>query len=250
MYCHVPSGVEAEVGGGYTAMVGGNLEHGRIRRFEMAVLDPEEVDARLVRRSTVQDLAWVAAWDGQNLSARRACLARVRSLGLEMHVVRVRFNLDRTHVEVMFTAEGRVDFRELVRELARDVRARVLMKQVGVRDAAATTGGIGSCGRPLCCSVWKTRFEAINIRHVKVQNLSMNPSAITGMCGRLKCCLRFELDGDGQPVNGCKGNGCAKEKGLNCAGGNCAAHVSSPVPAGADVPSVTNGSEARDDHEA
>jgi cell fate regulator YaaT (PSP1 superfamily) len=92
-----------------------------------------------------------------------------------------------------FTAEGRVDFRELVKELAAEFRARIEMRQIGVRDEAKMLGGYGSCGRPLCCAVWLSSFEPVSIKMAKVQDLTLNPAKLSGLCGRLKCCLRYEL---------------------------------------------------------
>lgn len=218
LICHVPEGFNAEEGSTCVADVGGILEHGRVRRFQQAKLEPDEVNARLLRRSTEQDVSRAKLAESSNLVAKAACLSKARKFYHDMHFVRVRYSFDRSTVEVMFTADGRIDFREMVRELARELRARVQMRQVGVRDGAAVTGGLGSCGRALCCSTWLTKFDAVNIKHAKVQNMSMNPAAITGMCGRLKCCLRFELDADGQPMNLCKGGGCSTG---GCKSGEC-----------------------------
>jgi cell fate regulator YaaT (PSP1 superfamily) len=101
----------------------------------------------------------------------------------------------------------RVDFRELVRELAARFRTRIEMRQIGVRDEARMLGGYGSCGRPLCCTTWLTSFEPISIRMAKQQDLALNPSKLSGLCGRLKCCLRYELPNAKGVVNG----GCGDE---------------------------------------
>lgn len=233
LLCHVPDGFDAVEGTACVADVGGILEHGRVRRLQKALIQADELNARLLRRSTEKDLARAQASDAGNQVAKTACLSKARKFSHDMHFVRVRYSFDRSMVEVMFTSDGRIDFREMVRELARELHARIQMKQVGVRDGAAVTGGIGSCGRALCCSTWLMKFEAVNIRHAKVQNMSMNPAAITGMCGRLKCCLRFELDADGRPVNACKGGGC-KTGGCGKDGGSCGSGnggCSKPEPA-------------------
>jgi cell fate regulator YaaT (PSP1 superfamily) len=117
-----------------------------------------------------------------------------------------------------------VDFRELVRDLAAHFRTRIEMRQIGVRDEAKMLGGYGPCGRPLCCTTWLPTFEPITIKMAKQQNLSLNPSKLSGMCGRLKCCLRYELPNG----KGVKHGGCAEEGSCNnptgcgtCSGGGC-----------------------------
>lgn len=125
-------------------------------------------------------------------TAKRYCQERAKNLGLEIKVSRVDFSFDGRHATFYFTAEGRVDFRQLVRDLASRFSVRVKMVQVGARDEAALLGGIGACGRTLCCSTWLTSFQPISISMAKRQNLSLNPSKISGQCGRLLCCLAYE----------------------------------------------------------
>jgi len=110
-----------------------------------------------------------------------------------MKLTRVEQMYDGSRLVFYFTAEGRVDFRELVRELAAEYRSRIEMRQIGVRDEARMLGGYGSCGRPLCCTAWLQAFEPVSIKMAKQQDLSLNPSKLSGLCGRLKCCLRYEL---------------------------------------------------------
>ncbi len=117
---------------------------------------------------------------------------RVRALGLDMKVSRVDFSLTGKKATFYFTAEQRVDFRQLVRDLSTRFSARVKMVQVGARDEAGLVGGIGICGRTLCCSTWLKDFRPISIQMAKRQNLSLNPSKISGQCGRLLCCLAYE----------------------------------------------------------
>jgi cell fate regulator YaaT (PSP1 superfamily) len=130
----------------------------------------------------------------QEWAAKRYCQERARELGLEMKVSRVDFTFGAKRATFYFTAEGRVDFRQLVRDLARRFSARVKMVQVGARDEAGLLGGIGVCGRTLCCSTWLTDFQPISIQMAKRQGLSLNPSKISGQCGRLLCCLAYEDD--------------------------------------------------------
>src|SRR5438034_363401 len=120
-----------------------------------------------------------------------------------------------------FTADGRVDFRELVRELAAEFRTRIEMRQIGVRDEAKMYGGYGTCGRPLCCTTFLQTFEPISIKMAKQQDLSLNPSKLSGLCGRLKCCLRYELPN----AKGLTHGGCGSEGGCDnpsgCGAGGC-----------------------------
>ena len=110
-----------------------------------------------------------------------------------MKLTRVEQAFDGSRLVFYFTADGRVDFRELVRELASEFRTRIEMRQIGVRDEAKMLGGYGTCGRPLCCTTFLTSFEPVSIKMAKQQDLSLNPSKLSGLCGRLKCCLRYEL---------------------------------------------------------
>ena len=122
---------------------------------------------------------------------------------------------------VRATADGRVDFRELVRELATEFRTRIEMRQIGVRDEAKMIGGYGTCGRPLCCTTFLTSFEPVSIKMAKQQDLSLNPSKLSGLCGRLKCCLRYELPN----AKGVAHGGCGSEGGCDnpsgCGTGGC-----------------------------
>ncbi|MBW8712463.1 MAG: hypothetical protein JF632_00085, partial [Acidobacteria bacterium] len=129
--------------------------------------------------------------------------------GLAMKLARVEQFFDGSRLIFYYTAEGRVDFRELVRDLAAHFRVRIEMRQIGVRDEARMIGGYGSCGRPLCCTTFLQTFEPISIKMAKQQNLSLNPSKLSGMCGRLKCCLRYEIPNG----KGVKHGGCADEGG-------------------------------------
>src|SRR5207244_1131909 len=128
-----------------------------------------------------------------------------------MKLTRVEQLFDGSRMIFYFTAEGRVDFRELVRELASEFHTRIEMRQIGARDEAKMLGGYGSCGRPLCCTTWLNSFEPVSIKMAKQQDLSLNPSRLSGLCGRLKCCLRYELPN----AKGVRGGGCGDEGGCN-----------------------------------
>ncbi|MFD1954680.1 stage 0 sporulation family protein [Paenibacillus thailandensis] len=122
------------------------------------------------------------------------CLDKIKDHQLQMKLVDVEFTFDRNKIIFYFTAEGRVDFRELVKDLASVFRTRIELRQIGVRDEAKMLGGIGPCGRVLCCSSWLGDFEPVSIKMAKDQSLSLNPTKISGLCGRLMCCLKFEHD--------------------------------------------------------
>ncbi len=122
------------------------------------------------------------------------CEEKIRERGLPMKLVDVGYTLDRAKVIFYFSAEGRVDFRALVRDLAKRLRTRIEMRQIGIRDEAKKLGGIGPCGREICCSKFIREFEPVSIRMAKDQYLILNPSKISGLCGRLMCCLCFEYD--------------------------------------------------------
>ncbi|SKC83744.1 PSP1 domain-containing protein [Maledivibacter halophilus] len=124
--------------------------------------------------------------------AFKICLEKIEEHGLEMKLIDVEYTFDNNKVIFYFTADGRVDFRELVKDLASIFRTRIELRQIGVRDEAKMIGGIGPCGVSLCCSTWLGEFEPVSIKMAKEQNLSLNPTKISGICGRLMCCLRYE----------------------------------------------------------
>ncbi len=122
------------------------------------------------------------------------CQERIAKHGLGMKLVDVEYTFDNSKILFYFTADGRVDFRELVKDLASTFRMRIELRQIGVRDEAKMLGSIGICGRPLCCHQWLPDFEPVSIKMAKTQNLSLNPGKISGTCGRLMCCLKYEND--------------------------------------------------------
>ena len=143
----------------------------------------DDKDAMIVRENKM------AAFD-----AHAVCVEKIREHKLDMKLVDVEYTFDRNKVIFYFTAEGRVDFRELVKDLAAVFRTRIELRQIGVRDEAKLLGGIGPCGRVLCCSSFLGEFEPVSIKMAKDQNLSLNPTKISGVCGRLMCCLKYEND--------------------------------------------------------
>ena len=126
--------------------------------------------------------------------AYKICLEKIRSHGLEMKLVEVEYTFDGSKILFYFTADGRVDFRELVKDLATVFKTRIELRQIGVRDEAKTLGSVGVCGRSLCCSQFLGEFAPVSIKMAKEQGLSLNPTKISGACGRLMCCLKYEQD--------------------------------------------------------
>lgn len=122
------------------------------------------------------------------------CYQKIMEMSLAMHLVSVERRFDGSKVMVYFTADGRVDFRDLVKDLVREFRTRIEMKQIGVRQQAKIVGGLGPCGRPLCCAAFLDNFAPVTIKMAKCQNISLNPSKISGMCSRLMCCLNYEYE--------------------------------------------------------
>ena len=156
----------------------------------------------MLRVATDEDVAIRRRQRQREREAFRVALLKIRERGLAMKLTRVEQLYDGSRLVFYFTAEGRVDFRELVRELAAEFRSRIEMRQIGVRDEARMLGGYGSCGRPLCCATWLQSFEPVSIKMAKQQDLSLNPSKLSGLCGRLKCCLRYELPEGRLPKRG------------------------------------------------
>jgi cell fate regulator YaaT (PSP1 superfamily) len=182
---------------------------------------PADSPQRVVRRATADDVIVKLKRQQREQEAHRLALLKIRERGLEMKLTRVELLFDGSRMIFYFTAEGRVDFRELVRELATEFHTRIEMRQIGARDEAKMLGGYGSCGRPLCCTTFLNTFEPVSIKMAKQQDLSLNPSRLSGLCGRLKCCLRYELPN----AKGVRGGGCGDEGGCSnptgCGSGGC-----------------------------
>jgi len=169
---------------------------GKVAKSPMAVFKPcQKSGARqILRPANDDDLEAFERQRKTEYLAKSFCRERSRELGLEMKISRVDFPLYKGESTFFFTAAGRVDFRQLVKDLSQRFSTRVRMIQVGPRDEAGLLGGIGICGQTLCCSTWMTEFRPISIQMAKRQNLSLNPSKISGQCGRLLCCLAYEDD--------------------------------------------------------
>ena len=147
---------------------------------------------KVIRRATEEDAQKVRENKAKEKEAFDICGEKIEEHKLPMKLVDVEYTFDNSKVIFYFTADGRVDFRELVKDLASIFRTRIELRQIGVRDEAKMIGGLGPCGRPLCCKSFLGEFEPVSIKMAKEQNLSLNPTKISGICGRLMCCLKYE----------------------------------------------------------
>ncbi len=148
----------------------------------------------ILRIATEQDAAHAADNEAFEKEAHQVCLRKIEEHKLDMKLVGVEQTFDNTKLLFYFTANGRVDFRSLVKDLASVFRTRIELRQIGVRDEAKMLGGLGPCGRPICCGSFLGDFQPVSIKMAKEQNLSLNPTKISGVCGRLMCCLKYEQD--------------------------------------------------------
>ena len=172
------------------------MELGKAEYADKAV-PPECVVAplkRIIRVASPEDVSQDAANQAREKEAFGVCLEKIAKHGLDMKLIDVEMTFDATKIIFYFSADGRVDFRELVKDLASVFRMRIELRQIGVRDEAKMLKGVSICGRPLCCSTFLGDFQPVSIRMAKEQGLSLNPTKISGICGRLMCCLKYEED--------------------------------------------------------
>ena len=176
------------------AETGRGIEIGQVTSPPRSIPTPEAAHPLkpVLRIATVEDVQRADRSREQEGRAHDFCLQRIRARNLPMKLVDAYYALDGSKVTFYFTAEGRVDFRELVKDLNAHLRTRVQLLQIGARDAARLIGGIGPCGQELCCSRWLTTFEPVSMKMAKDQSLFLNPSKFSGVCGKLMCCLRYE----------------------------------------------------------
>lgn len=186
--------VVVETGNGFD--VGAVCLSGELVRLQMRKKGAEEKDVihNVVRKANERDLERLE--EARSLEMKTMVRARViaRTLDLDMKIGDVEYQGDRRKATFYYTADGRVDFRELIRHYAKEFRVKIEMRQIGARQESARIGGIGSCGRELCCSTWLTDFKSVSTAAARYQNLAINQSKLSGQCGRLKCCLNYELD--------------------------------------------------------
>jgi len=172
------------------------LEMGTIETGAMNIPGAEDVQPlqAIIRIATLSDLAQDEENRKKEKDALEICKQKVKEHELPMDLISATYTFDRSQLVVYFSSEQRVDFRQLVRDIAAIFHTRIQLLQIGARDEAKHLGGCGVCGRPLCCTTWLQRLEPISIKMAKEQHLPLNPSRLAGACGRLKCCLRYEYD--------------------------------------------------------
>lgn len=157
-------------------------------------LKTDEPLRKILRKAEEKDLRQIEENLNRAKDAQNTCLKKVQEHKLAMKLVDTEYSFDRSKIVFYFTADGRVDFRQLVKELAKIFKARIELKQIGVRDEAKLMGGFGPCGRNLCCATFLKNFEPVTIKMAKEEGLPLNPPKISGLCGRLMCCLAYEYE--------------------------------------------------------
>lgn len=190
--------------GSFELRAGDRVVAESLRGVELGTVkaDPSELPAGpageplppVIRIATPEDIAQDEGNRAREKEALAITARKVAKHDLPMKLLRAEYTLDRARIVIYFSAEGRVDFRELVKDLASALRTRIELHQVGARDAAKLMGGFGHCGCPVCCATWLTGFESVSMRMAKDQDLALNPAKFSGQCGKLMCCLRFEVD--------------------------------------------------------
>ena len=194
IYFFAPGKFDIKQGDNVIVETARGVEFGRVVSGPREVEDEEVVQPlkSVIRPANDQDRKTVEKNKQKEKEAFKICLEKIRKHKLEMKLIDVEYTFDGNKILFYFTADGRIDFRELVKDLAAVFRTRIELRQIGVRDETKIRGGIGICGRPLCCSTYLTEFSAVSIKMAKEQNLSLNPTKISGVCGRLMCCLTNE----------------------------------------------------------
>ena len=188
------SGLRPTAGNCVIVQADRGLEYGLVMSEPEIILDAEvEKPLReVIREATPQDLSQIEKNKNKIKDVMATCEQKIKERRLPMKLIEAEYSFDRSRVVFYFTAEGRIDFRELIKDLASIFKARIELRQIGVRDEARLLGGVGPCGRPLCCASFLKDFEPVTIKMAKEQNLPLNPTKISGLCGRLMCCLSYE----------------------------------------------------------
>ncbi|GKV66656.1 MULTISPECIES: PSP1 domain-containing protein [Sporosarcina] len=196
LYYFDPLDMPIEIGNYVIVETARGVEYGKVASRSNEIDDEDVVLPlkKIIRLADESDRERVKENQTEAEHAFVVCAEKIIEHRLDMRLVDVEYTFDRNKIVFYFTAEGRVDFRNLVKDLASIFRTRIELRQIGVRDEAKMLGGIGPCGRMLCCSTFLGDFEPVSIKMAKDQNLSLNPSKISGLCGRLMCCLKYEND--------------------------------------------------------
>ena len=196
VYYFDPDELDVKTGDSVIVETARGMEFGTVT-MDVCDVDESEIVAplkKIIRVANEKDHKQHIENVKKKVRAMALCQEKIDKHGLVMKLIDVEYTFDNSKVVFYFTADGRVDFRELVKDLAGVFKMRIELRQIGVRDEAKMLGGIGSCGRALCCHSWLSDFEPVSIKMAKVQNLSLNPAKISGICGRLMCCLKYEND--------------------------------------------------------
>lgn len=196
VYYFAPAGIRFALGDPVIVETARGVECGEIV-MENKEVEDEKIVAPLksvIRKATERDLKTVEDNEGKEKAAFHICAEKIAKHKLEMKLIDVEYTFDGGKILFYFTADSRVDFRELVKDLASVFRTRIELRQIGVRDEAKMLGGLGICGRPFCCASFLGEFQPVSIKMAKEQSLSLNPTKISGTCGRLMCCLKYEQD--------------------------------------------------------
>ncbi|MCI5651566.1 MAG: stage 0 sporulation family protein [Ruminococcus bromii] len=196
VYYFDPNGEKLDSGDRVVVETARGVECGEVAMANRDVAEESIVQPlkKLIRKATKDDLRRVAENEIKAKNAFTLCEKKIAERGLEMKLVDVEYTFDNSKILFYFTADGRVDFRELVKDLAGMFRTRIELRQIGVRDEAKMIGGLGICGRPFCCGSFLGGFQPVSIKMAKEQGLSLNPVKISGTCGRLMCCLKYEQE--------------------------------------------------------
>ena len=196
VYFFDPDGMELQAGDGVIMDTARGAEFGTVAggNHKIAAKDVVAPLRKVLRKATAQDLKTVSENRAKEKRAFEACMQKIGAHGLDMQLVSAEYAFDGSKILFYFTADERVDFRELVKDLASIFHTRIELRQIGVRDKAKMVGGLGICGRPFCCTSFLDDFQPVSIKMAKTQNLSLNPTKISGTCGRLMCCLKYEQD--------------------------------------------------------
>ena len=204
-YYFDPLGLTVPQGAGVIVETGKGVEYGTCSRSNAMVRDDVVVQPLrpVVRLATQKDEKQIQDNHRKEKEAMKICQQLVERHGLDMKLVEVEYSFDGSKIIFFFTSEGRVDFRALVKDLAGIFRSRIELRQIGVRDEARMLGGLGICGKPFCCHQFLDEFQPVSIKMAKTQNLSLNPTKISGTCGRLMCCLKYEQDAYEDAVKRC-----------------------------------------------
>ena len=204
-YYFDPQGLTVPQGAGVIVETGKGVEYGTCSRSNAMVRDDVVVQPLrpVVRLATQKDEKQIQDNHRKEKEAMKICQQLVERHGLDMKLVEVEYSFDGSKIIFFFTSEGRVDFRALVKDLASIFRSRIELRQIGVRDEARMLGGLGICGKPFCCHQFLDEFQPVSIKMAKTQNLSLNPTKISGTCGRLMCCLKYEQEAYEDAVRRC-----------------------------------------------